>query len=45
MYCNECGNEADQSMSFCPNCGEKLILNEDIKPDDEFSSGVTAGEL
>ncbi len=45
MYCNECGNEVDQSMSFCPDCGQKLILNEDFKPDDEFSPGVTAKEL
>ena len=28
MYCKECGNKLDDSIKFCPDCGAKVVVNE-----------------
>ncbi len=32
MFCSRCGNEVDNSVSFCPNCGEALKGFLGVKP-------------
>lgn len=30
MYCKKCGTEVSDSEKFCSNCGEKMVIDDDI---------------
>lgn len=40
MYCAKCGHVMDDDMTFCPECGEKVLLVDEEKPEDTGEAEV-----
>jgi len=45
MYCNNCGNKTNGKINFCPQCGQKLIHQNNSSPkiNAVFSSSLLVG--
>lgn len=40
MFCNKCGKELENSIKFCPNCGQAVLV-----PNNDISTDITDNKL
>ena len=45
MNCKNCGNELSQGQAFCPVCGEKVMIDEDLQRQNASATGSFAQSL